>query len=71
MKNLINGQKPEFGNHEHIKWVREQAAKLNGELNVGTADWQFVQASNTDVEDKAVASNGLQLTEGGEINHKI
>ncbi len=42
MKNTINGQKPEFGNPEHIKFVKEGNDKLAGKLAVCELEWEPV-----------------------------
>jgi len=44
--NLIKGQKPEFGNPDHIKWLKEQSEIMNGEINFGEIDWMFCQYLN-------------------------
>lgn len=39
--NLIKGQKPEFGNPDHIKWLAEKSAIMNGGINFDEIDWKF------------------------------
>lgn len=38
-ENLIDGQLPEFGNPVHIKWLREKAEIMNGEINFHEISW--------------------------------
>lgn len=38
-RNLIHGQLPQFGNPEHIAYVKEKTAILKGEINFYTIDW--------------------------------
>jgi len=45
-KNLINGQRPEIGNPDHIAWVKKNSAMLEGRQPVGEADWSFVRISD-------------------------
>ncbi len=42
-KNTIKGQKPEFGNPEHIKFVKEGSDKLAGKLAVCSLEWEPVK----------------------------
>lgn len=39
-KNLINGEKPEFGNKEHIDFCRNVEKIFSGEINIHEIDWQ-------------------------------
>jgi hypothetical protein len=41
--NLINGSKPEFGNPDHIKYVKEHNEIFNGIRSLHQIDWAFAQ----------------------------
>ncbi|MBE0663770.1 MAG: hypothetical protein IH597_15045 [Bacteroidales bacterium] len=38
-RNLINGEKPEFGNPKHIAWYKRMARILQGDEPAGEIDW--------------------------------
>jgi hypothetical protein len=48
--NLINGQRPQFGNPEHIAWVKEKTEIMSGDYPVCEADWEFVRLGNRTTE---------------------
>jgi hypothetical protein len=43
--NLINGKFPEFGNPEHIKFIKEKNRILSGNINFQEIDWQPCKSS--------------------------
>ncbi len=42
-QNLINGAKPEFGNPQHIKWLKDKERYMSGEINFHEITWQHGQ----------------------------
>lgn len=41
VKNRINGEKPEFGNLEHIAYCRKVERVFSGDESFHEIDWQF------------------------------